>query len=63
MAHLLQGYERLVIDSLIKRSEKGMVALLLHDAIVFYGKVEIKQLEEFVRHDTGFNLRFSEEAY
>jgi len=63
MAHLLQGYERLVIDSLIKRSEKGMVALLLHDAIVFYGKAETEQLEEFVRHDTGFNLRFSEEAY
>ena len=63
LAHLLQGHERFVIDALIKRSEKGMVALLLHDAIVFYGKAETEQLEEFVRHDTGFNLRFSEEAY
>ena len=47
----------------IKRSEKGTVALLLHDAIVFYCKAETEQLEEFVRHDTGFNLKFSEEAY
>ena len=63
LAHLLQGHERFVIDALIKRSEKGMVALLLHDAIVFYGKAETEQLEEFVKHDTGFNLRFSEEVY
>jgi hypothetical protein len=63
MAHLLQGYERQVIDSLIKRTNKGDIALLLHDAIVFNGKTSSSDLSAFVKRDTGFDLRFSEEAY
>ena len=63
MAHLLQGHERQVIDSLIKRSKKGDIALLLHDAIVFNGKTSPTDLSAFVKRDTGFDLVFSEEAY
>jgi len=63
MAHLLQGYERQVIDSLINRSNKGDIALLLHDAIVFNGKTSSSDLSAFVKRDTGFDLRFSEETY
>ncbi len=63
MAHLLQGYERQVIDSLIKRSNKGDIALLLHDAIVFNGKTSSSDLSAFVKRDTGFDLVFSEEPY
>jgi len=63
MAHLLQGHERQVIDSLIKRSNKGDIALLLHDAIVFNGKTSSSDLSAFVKRDTGFDLVFSEEAY
>ena len=63
MAHLLQGYERQVIDSLIKRSNKGDIALLLHDAIVCNGKASLSDLSAFVKRDTGFDLVFSEEPY
>ena len=63
MAHLLQGYERQVIDSLIKRTNKGDIALLLHDATVFNGKTSSSDLSAFVKRDTGFDLRFSEEVY
>ena len=63
LAHLLQGYERVIIDTLIKRAPNGIVALLLHDAIVLYGKTETKQLQELVKQDAGFDIRFSEEAY
>jgi hypothetical protein len=63
LAHLLQGHERAIIDTLIKRAPDGIVALLLHDAIVLYGKADVKQLGEFVKQDTGFDIRFSEEAY
>ena len=44
MAHLLQGFERKVIDSLIKRTNKGDIALLLHDAIVFNSKTSSSDL-------------------
>ncbi len=63
MAHLLQGYERLVLDALIKHSKPKNVALLIHDCIVYYTPKNTSDLSRIVFEETGFNLSFSEELY
>ena len=63
MAHLLQGYERLVLDALIKHSKPKNVALLIHDCIVYYTPKNTSYLSRIVFEETGFNLSFSEELY
>ena len=63
MAHLLQGYERLVLDALIKHSKPTNVALLIHDCIVYYTPKNTSDLSRIVFEETGFNLSFSEELY
>ena len=62
-AHILQGYERLVLDTIIKHSNRQDVALLLHDAVIFYNKQSTDNLSEMVKKETGLNLAFSEEQY
>ena len=63
MAHILQGLERKVLDSIIERSEFGDVKLLLHDCVVFNGRVDPKELSQVVKEETGFDLLFDEEMY
>jgi hypothetical protein len=63
MAHLLQGYERLVLDVLIKHSKPKNVALLIHDCIVYYTPKNPSDLSRIVFENTGFDLEFSEEPY
>ena len=63
MAHLLQGYERLILDALIKHSKPKNVALLIHDCIVYYTPKNTSDLSRIVFEETGFNLSFSEELY
>ena len=63
MAHILQGCERLVLDALIKHSKSTDVALLVHDCIVYYTPKNPSDLSKIVYESTGFNLKFSEEAY
>jgi hypothetical protein len=63
MAHILQGYERLVLDTLIKHSKPKDVALLIHDCIVYYTPKNTSDLSRIVYENTGFNLEFSEEPY
>jgi len=63
MAHILQGYERLVLDALIKHSKPEDVALLIHDCIVYYTPKNNSDLSRIVYEETGFNLEFSEEPY
>jgi len=63
MAHVLQGFERQVIDAVIKHSNRNNIALLVHDCIVFYNKVGTGWLNEIVKQETGFDLEFSEDEY
>ena len=63
LAHILQGYERSVIDAIIKHSNKDDIALLLHDCVVFYNQQDPKNLSDIVQEETGFTLQFSEELY
>ena len=63
MAHILQGYERLILDSLIANCNRTDIALLLHDCVVFYSKQSVDKLSLIVREETGFSLIFSEEKY
>jgi len=63
MAHVLQGFERQVIDAVIKHSNRNNIALLVHDCIVFYNKVDTGWLNEIVKQETGFDLEFSENRY
>jgi len=63
LAHILQGYERNVIDAIIKHSNKDEIALLLHDCVVFYNKQSASELSRIVKEETGFELEFSEEQY
>ena len=63
LAHILQGYERSVIDAIIKHSNKDDIALLLHDCVVFYNQQDPKHLSDIVQKETGFSLQFSEELY
>jgi len=63
LAHILQGYERSVIDAIIKHSNKDDIALLLHDCVVFYNQQDPKHLSDIVEKETGFSLQFSEELY
>jgi hypothetical protein len=63
LAHILQGCERQVIDAIIKHSDRNNVALLVHDCIVFYDKVDSKLLSDIVKQETGFSLEFSEDKY
>jgi len=63
MAHILQGYERLVLDSIIKHSNREDIALLVHDCVVFYNKQSASELSRIVKEETGFELEFSEEQY
>jgi hypothetical protein len=63
MAHILQGCERQVIDAIIKHFDRNNVALLVHDCIVTYDKVDTSWLSEIVKQETGFDLDFSEEKY
>jgi len=63
MAHILQGYERLILDTLIEHSNRDEIALLLHDCVIFYNKQSCDKLSAIVKEKTGFNLEFSEEKY
>ena len=63
MAHILQGYERQVLDVVIKHSARNNIALLLHDCVVLYNKVNPKRLSDIVKQETGVDLEFSEEKY
>jgi len=63
MAHILQGYERQVIDAIIKHLDRSNIALLVHDCIVTYDRVDLNWLSDIVQQETGFNLEFSEDRY
>ena len=63
MAHILQGYERLILDVLIANSEPNDVALLVHDCIVYYTPKSPAELTRIVKENTGFDLEFSEKQY
>jgi len=63
MAHILQGYERQVLDAIMHYSEFGDTSLLLHDCVVFNGRVNPQEISQVVREETGFNLSFEEELY
>jgi len=63
MAHILQGYERLILDTLISNSEPNDVALLVHDCIVYYTPKSVDKLSRIVKEKTGFDLEISEKQY
>jgi len=63
LAHILQGCERQVLDSLIAHCNTKDIAILLHDCVVFYNEQSLEKLSLIVREETGFNLKFSEEKY
>ena len=63
MAHILQGHERKVLDAIIKHWEFGSIALLLHDCVVFTGRVNPNDITQVVKDETGFDLSFEEEKY
>ena len=63
LAHILQGVERLVLDVVIKHSNRDDIALLVHDCVVFYNKQSTDKLSRIVKEETGFELEFSEERY
>ena len=63
LAHILQGYERLILDAIIKHSNRDDIALLVHDCVVFYNKQSRDKLSAIVEEETGFKLEFSEEKY
>lgn len=63
LAHILQGYERLVLDTIIKHSNREDIALLVHDCVVFYNKQSTEELSRIVESETGLCLGFSEEEY
>ena len=63
MAHILQGYERQILDVLIANSEPNDVALLVHDCIVYYTPKSTTELTRIVKENTGFELEFSEKQY
>ena len=63
MAHILQGHERQILDSLIAHCDTKDIAILLHDCVVFYKEQSPEKLSQIVRAETGFNLVFSEEKY
>jgi hypothetical protein len=52
-----------VIDAIIKHSDRNNIALLVHDCIVTYDKVDSKLLSDIVKQETGFDLEFSEDKY
>ena len=58
MAHILQGYERLILDTLISNSEPNDVALLVHDCIVYYTPKSRAELSRIVKEKTGFVVNF-----
>jgi len=63
MAHVLQGYERLILDAILKHSNRNDVALLIHDCVIFYKQQSTKKLSMIVEEETGFKLEFSEVEY
>jgi len=63
LAHILQGYERLILDVIIKHSNREDIALLIHDCVVFYSKQSTDELSRIVKAETGLELEFSEEQY
>jgi len=63
LAHILQGYERLALDAIIKHSNRNEIALLVHDCVVFYNKQSTDKLSEIVQSETGLCLEFSEVKY
>ena len=63
LAHILQGYERLILDVIIEHSNRKDIALLVHDCVVFYNKQSTEELSRIVKENTGFDLEFSEIQY
>ena len=47
LAHILQGYERLILDVIIEHSNRKDIALLVHDCVVFYNKQSTEELVSF----------------
>ena len=63
IAHILQGYERQILDAVIKHSNQDHIALLVHDCVVFYTQQSPKELSRIVMEETGFDIEFSEDRY
>ena len=63
VAHILQGYERYILDTIIKHSNRNDIALLVHDCVVFYTPQSPKELSRLVKEETGFDIEFSEDRY
>ena len=63
LAHILQGYERLILDVIIEHSNREDIALLIHDCVVFYNKQSTTELSRVVKEEIGLELEFSEEEY
>ena len=57
MAHILQGYERLILDVLIANSEPNDVALLVHDCIVYYTPKSRTELTRIVKENRRVRSR------
>lgn len=63
VAHILQGYERKVLDTVIGNYDRSNIVLLLHDCVVFKGVVDSQEISRIVDKATGFNLSFEEVLY
>ncbi|MDC0920439.1 hypothetical protein OAQ81_03890 [Candidatus Thioglobus sp.] len=63
VAHILQGHEREVVDAVISHYDRNDIVLLLHDCVVFKGKLSSHEMSQIVDKEAGFDLSFKEEKY
>ena len=63
VAHILQGHEREVLDVVIDHYDRNDIVLLLHDCVVFTGRVDPNDITQVVKDETGFVLSFDEKLY
>jgi len=63
VAHILQGYEREVLDTVIGNYDRNNIVLLLHDCVVFKGAVDSQEMSRITDKETGFDLSFEEGLY
>ena len=63
VAHVLQGYERMILDVILEQYNRDEIVLLLHDCAVFKNKINPVDITKVVNKETGFVLSFEEGCY
>ncbi|WP_442765745.1 hypothetical protein, partial [Sulfurospirillum cavolei] len=57
LSNIYQSIERYILDTVIKKYDKSIV-LKIHDGFISSTKLDIKELETYIKSSTSFNIKY-----